>query len=323
MMGKTPEERTNNLLIKTEKFEEFFQQLKEESKEEDNQIAELERQNLEINEELQKERKKNTEDKWKWDQNFKNEVQIHNEISKGFVDKIIELETQLSDFRKLNESKETKIRKLTEEAFKLKLVNQQLEAERKRESNEKHYYFLKCKKIQESLNTESLTASSVHTTTSSTSFSPSSPALPPPPPPQSSLPCLSPPSPTKKMQIAPSSSMSPAPSHFNMPDLTAKVYMHYTTHKDIIRRRMRDITRLRNMPHQNINHLKMEEFLKDLQKLSEDNKNPMTLLKVEKFYKSQVKEKLAWMKPRAKKTADAKLRQFFDLIELAAVKLKI
>ena len=120
-MGKTPEERTNNLLIKTEKFEEFFQQLKEESKEEDNQIAELERQNLEINEELQKERKKNTEDKWKWDQNFKNEVQIHNEISKGFVDKIIELETQLSDFRKLNESKETKIRKLTEEAFKLKL----------------------------------------------------------------------------------------------------------------------------------------------------------------------------------------------------------
>ena len=201
---------------------------------------------------------------------------------------------------------------LTEETLKLKLVIKQLEAEKKREAKDKHYYFVKFKIMEESFNSEKLKASPVHTISPPTFFS--SP-LPTPPPPQSPLPSQPTPPPTKEIQIA--------PSPLNLRDSTAKVYLHYATHKEIITRRMRDITSLRNMPHKNINHLKMEEFLNDLQKLSEDNNNPMTLLKVEKFYKSQVKEKIAWIKPKAKKTADSKLRQFFDLIELAAVKLKI
>ena len=245
------------------------------------------------------------------DQQFKNEVQIRNEMSKGYADEIRKLETQLSAFQKSNESKDTKIIELTEEALKLKLVNKQLEAEKKREAKDKHYYFVKFKIMEESINSEKLKASSVHTISPPTSFS--SP-LPTPPPPQFPLPSLPTPPPPKEIQIA--------PSPWNLREFTAKVYLHYATHKEIITRRMRDITSLRNMPHKNINHLKMEEFLNDLQKLSNEN-DRKTFLKAEKFYKSQVKEKFAWMKPEAKKKVDAKLQQFFNLVDIVVIQLNI
>ena len=317
-MGKTPEDIDNKLLKKNKKLEQHIKQLNEESKKIKNQITELEcqkrnkqRKNLEITEELQKERKKSIEEKGKLDQQFKNEVQIRSEISKSCADEIKKLEIQLFAFQKSNESKDTKIIELTEETLKLKLVNKQLEAEKKREAKDKHYYFVKFKIMEESFNSEKLKASSVHTISPPTSFS--SP-LPTPPPPQSPLPSQPTSPPPKEIQIAPSPS--------NLRDFTAKVYLHYAAHKHIITRRMRDITSLRNMPHQNINHLKMDEFLNDLQTLSEKN-DRKTFLKAEKFYKSQIKEKFAWMKPEAKKKADAKLQEFFNLVESVVLQLKI
>ena len=84
-------------------------------------------------------------------------------------------------FHQLDEkSKDIKIIELKEKALKLELLNKQLEAEKKKEAYKKRYYFDKCKKMEDSFNTEKLTASSVHTTSPTYFFSPHSPSQSPP-----------------------------------------------------------------------------------------------------------------------------------------------
>ena len=306
-MGKTFEERYDQLTEKNKKLHKFIKQLQDDCNKKDALISQLQSQKRskneqchKLNQELNIEKKKYSEEKGKWEQKFKIQKETHQEISKGISDERFKLIQS-------NESKDDQIIKLTERISKLECVNKDLEAKMKQEANDKHYYFVKFKKLQDSF-TEIRTSSTVHNSSPMTSFSATSSPLPVLLPPQSPLHCK--PSPFKDIQRA--------PKPLFLRDFTQNMNNYYATHREVIKNRMIEISRLHNKTHQNITECKMKEFLNDLEKLPQE-KDQKTFSKVEKYYRNQVKGKVAWIKPKVNKRTDPILYHFLDQIELAVI----
>lgn len=234
------------------------------------------RKRMEIEETLQKENTKISDEKRKWEQRYKDEVLLNHTLTQ----KISNLESEETSLQtKLNcanvslKSKESRIEELVKEVTELQMKNVQLEEDKKKESKDKDYYFRKAKKEKEARNTTNsecsvLSSSSAHVNESIDS--------------------------TPHLQTSETQAL-----------LVQKIQTYYEKNMILITKRMREITKMNNKPHQNINPQKMLDFVKGLQNCTKQER---------KFYDSDVAPKLSWIRSLLSGKRDSILITFIDLV---------
>ncbi len=234
------------------------------------------RKRREIEETLQKENKKISDEKRKWEQKYKDEVVLNHtstqKISKLQSEKT-SLQTQLDCANVSLQSKETRIEELLKEVTELEMKNVQLEADKKKESKDKDYYFRKARKEKEARNTTNLECSVLSSSSAHVNESIDS---------------------TPHLQTSETQAL-----------LVQDIQTCYEKNMGLIQTRMREITRNTNKPHKNISPQKMLNFVNGLQNCTKQER---------KFYDSDVAPKLSWIRSLLSGKRDSILIAFIDLV---------
>ena len=85
----------------------------------------------------------------------------------------------------------------------------------------------------------------------------------------------------------------------------ALVKENYTSNQEIISRRMWEITKRNNMPHQNVNQQKLMDFVLGIENGSESQKI---------FFKNVLRPKFSWIRPLLSGKKDLILINFIDSV---------
>lgn len=189
-----------------------------------------------------------------------------------------ELKTELNCLRLSFDSKEQRIEQLIKEMA-------QLDLQLKKEERDKHYYYIQAKKAKKTQNLED-------------SIVPLSSDL------ENQTICSTAPQPLQDKDETPllSAAIIPVKSHNSE---AAQVQEIYKSNKEIITRRMWQISNQNNMPHKNINQQKLSDFVDGIE--SGSNREKI-------FLQNVLRPKLTWIRSLLSGRKDIILIKFIDSI---------